>query len=53
MDRGLFICSGPNDFMRNPAIQGVCDNLDIAKRKYKIHIDKIELEQLLQYVRAC
>ena len=48
--KGLCLTLGVMDFMRNPAIQLVADNLDIGKKAYKIHTDTIDKNGVQDYV---
>ena len=50
MSKGLIVCCGPSDHTRNPALQGTIDNLDIAKKEYKIHTDGLDMDALMQFV---
>ena len=49
-ESGLHIIIGVRDWPRNPAIQGVADNLEIAKKKYKVHTNILVKENVLPYV---
>ena len=50
MSKGLIVCVGPSDHTRNPALQGTIDNLDIAKKEYKVHTDGLDMDALMQFV---
>ena len=39
---GLHMVLGTADFMRNPEIQGLLDNLQIADEKFEVFINKID-----------
>ena len=49
-DKGLHISIGVKDSMRDPSIQSLCDNLEIARRRFKIHAGKINKDDILPYV---
>ena len=50
MNKGLVITCGPSDHVRNPGIQGLLDNLDIAKKEYRVHTDGLDMDTILQFV---
>ena len=50
MNKGLIITVGPTDFARNPNIQGLLDNLNIAQKEYRIHTDNLERDLVMQHV---
>ena len=49
-DKGLHVSIGVKDWLRDPAIQSLVDNLEIAKRRFKIHAGKIIRDDVLPYV---
>ena len=49
---GIHMVIGTLDFMRNPEIQGLLANLQIANESYEVHINKIESDKLKDHVSS-
>ena len=49
-DKGLHISIGVKDWMRDPSIQHLIDNLEIGKKRFKIHAGRILKEEAMPYV---
>ena len=48
--KGLFLSFGTSDLLRDPRIQGISDNLSIARQNFHIHLNKIDHEKLADFV---
>ena len=49
-DKGLHLSIGVRDWMRDPAITALIDNLEIARKRFKIHAGKLCKDDVLPYV---